>query len=60
MYKLNIQILDRQADALKSVTRQTNLGLAEFVRRCLDHCLQERVLNQLVPALSGQLQLQNR
>jgi hypothetical protein len=42
-------------ERLRELSLRTDLSMAEWMRRMLDHCLAEPVLNQLAPAWSGQL-----
>ena len=44
-------------DSLRGVADQVGMTASELLRRMLDHCLQPRVLGELVPALSGQLRV---
>lgn len=46
-----------QADELERLKQLTGLPKTEIIRRMFDHCVQESVLNQLVPTLSGSLGL---
>lgn len=47
-------------ERLRELSERASLSQAEILRRMLDHCLQEPVLNQLVPSLSGYLALAAR
>ena len=48
-------VSDRQMGMLREVSEQTSLSVSEVMRRMYDHCLQPVVLNQLVPSMSGQI-----
>ena len=49
---------EHRIEHLQALSLQTGISAAEVVRRTLDFALQETVLNQLVPTMSGQLVLQ--
>ena len=44
---------ERRMEALRRVSSQAGLTMSELLRRMMDHCFQERVVNELVPAMSG-------
>jgi hypothetical protein len=46
---------DRQIEALKDLKVQTGITSSEWLRRMIDYCLQDQILNQLAPALSGHI-----
>jgi hypothetical protein len=52
-----INLEERHREELSRVCLQTNLGRSELLRRILDYSLQVCHVNQLVPAMSGQIQL---
>lgn len=60
MYKLNLQAPDRQGEALHELAEKTGLSISELVRRMVDHCSREQILNELVPSSSGYLRIQHR
>lgn len=49
-------IPDQQMARLRSVSTETGITVSELMRRMYDYCLQGKVLNELVPAMSGQIQ----
>mgnify|MGYP001426112177 CR=1 FL=1 len=54
---LNQRWPERQASLLRHLSRQTDLSVAELLRRMVDHCCTPPVLNTLLPALSGSVTL---
>lgn len=46
-----------RADRLRSYAGQVDLGMAELLRRLLDHGLRPSVLNEMAPNLSGQIKV---
>lgn len=52
---INLKITGTEAQGLFNVEQQTGLTRSELIRRMLDHCLQDHVLNILVPSQSGHL-----
>ena len=55
MTRHNFFLPDRQINSLKQVAEVTSLTTAELLRRLIDHGLQERSLNEVVPNMSGYL-----
>lgn len=53
MYHVNSYIPDRQGVELQSLRERSGLSLSEIIRRLIDYGLQERVLNEIVPSMSG-------
>lgn len=52
---MNQWMPDHQCDALRALSRRSDLTMSEWLRRMVDHCLQEPVLNGLLPSMSGTL-----
>ena len=44
---------ERQKDELRRRSEMTGLSVSELLRRMIDHCCQETVMNSLVPSMSG-------
>ncbi len=57
MGRLIFTLADRHSERLRDLSEVTQLSQAELLRRMMDQCFQEKVLNELVPAMSGQLSL---
>jgi len=59
MNRYNFFLPDRQIDAIKTIVQKTDISsTAEMLRRMIDHCLQSRVLDEIVPSMSGRLNLE--
>lgn len=50
-----LNLLDRQNQLVSNVAADVGLPKSDLVRRCLDYCLTENRLNEIVPACSGQM-----
>lgn len=48
---------ERQKQQLLEAKEQTGLSLSELLRRMMDHCLTTGVMNELVPSMSGRLEV---
>lgn len=57
MYHVNSYLPDRQGESLQKLKDLTGLSISEFTRRLFDYGLQEKVLDEIIPTMSGQLQL---
>lgn len=57
MYHFNGYFDDRQGDYLQRMKQNTGIGISEYLRRLLDYSIREEIVNELVPAMSGQLQV---
>lgn len=57
MYHLNSYIPDRQGQELQSLKERSGLSLSELIRRILDNSLREHVLNDIIPPMSGHLNI---
>lgn len=51
----SLKITDWQQQSFDRLHGQTGLTKSELMRRMFDYCLQEFVINQLVPTMSGSL-----
>ena len=49
------QCPDRQWQTLTEIAHRTDLKIADVLRRSLDHLLQEKLVNEVFPAMSGQI-----
>ncbi len=47
-------------DKLQSVSEQTELTTAELLRRAFDYVFQDKILNEIVPSMSGQINTFNK
>lgn len=57
MPRCNYTLGERHDRVLHQLSAQTGTSMSEWVRRMLDYCTQPRVLNEMVPCLSGQIQI---
>lgn len=48
-------LTERQIEAFDRISQTANAKSAEILRRMIDHCLEERVLNGIVPSCSGKM-----
>jgi hypothetical protein len=46
-------LYERQLEGLQSLKLQTDINSSEWLRKMIDYCFQERVLNELAPFFSG-------
>ncbi len=58
MEKFLFHLPTRQKEEFQNLSNETGEPIAELMRRMFDYCFQERVLNELVPAMSGSLGVQ--
>ncbi len=58
--RLIVTMPDRQRDGLRVVSVETGLSVAEILRRMVDFCFRDEVLNQLVPCMSGQVNIRGK
>lgn len=58
--RFNLFLPEHQTQAFNRLSEQTKLSVAELMRRIFDQALNAEALNNLVPAMSGQLQLAER
>ena len=54
-WKYLVQTPERQHRDFQSLKEQTELSIAELMRRMFDHCLQTNLMNEIVPNMSGRL-----
>ena len=57
MANKNFRMPECQEEMLENLLRQTGLTFSEYARRLFDYGFQERVLNETIPSMSGQLQV---
>ena len=57
MIRFDLFLTERQRDLLKRGAEQTGLTAAEILRRMIDHCSQEHVMNAVAPNVSGSFPL---
>jgi hypothetical protein len=57
MVRKNFFLPARHIDLLCSLSEQTGLAEADWIRRALDYIAQEKVLNEIVPGMSGGFKL---
>lgn len=60
VYHLNVKIPDHQEGDLCWIRDYTGLTISEFTRRLYDYAFQERVLNEVIPSMSGRLHIETR
>lgn len=53
----SFRIPDPQQEALNWLSDKTDLSFSELMRRWIDYGLQETVLNEVIPSMSGNLQI---
>ncbi len=58
MRRFNQYMPERQIEQFRALAQQTEIPVSELMRRMFDHCFREEVLNTIVPALSGRLEVQ--
>ncbi len=57
MERMNQYLPAYQTQALRELRQRTDLSVAEWMRKMIDHCLQPKVLNELLPPMSGHLSI---
>lgn len=60
MYHVNVCIPDHQEKGLYWIRDYAGLTISEFTRRLYDYAFQERVLNEVIPSMSGSLKIDQR
>ncbi len=55
MNRRNLFMPDRQWETYQTVSDRVGVSTAELIRRILEYGAQERVLNEVVPTMSGRL-----
>lgn len=50
-------LLERQLEQFKTLSELTEISVSELMRRMFDHCLRADVLNTIVPAMSGHMEI---
>lgn len=56
-HRFNFFPSDDRMAGLRMLSDKTDLSVAEVLRRMVDHCCREDVLNELFPRCSGRLDL---
>ena len=57
MVRFDLYVTSQQREEIRIRSEQTGLTAAELLRRMMDYCSQETVMNQLVPNMSGYLSI---
>ncbi len=57
MQRINHFVPERHVEQFRSLARQTEIPVAELMRRMFDFCLQKEVLDRIMPSMSGQISL---
>ncbi len=57
MQRINHFVPERHVEQFRSLARQTEIPVAELMRRMFDFCLKPDVINVIVPSMSGQVRL---
>mgnify|MGYP001558573839 CR=1 FL=1 len=57
MNRVNFNFLPQHQKAIQNLSQQTGDSQSNWLRRMIDYCYRTEVLNQMVPYLSGQLQV---
>lgn len=53
-YHLNLICPPGMGTTLHRVSEQSQLSISDLVRRMVDYCVKEPILNEVVPCMSGQ------
>lgn len=53
--RVGFNLQERQNNLLGDVAELANIPKSDLLRRCLDYCLTQQHLNQIVPTCSGQM-----
>ena len=53
MERLNFFATSGEVSKLRLLSERTEFTLSDWLRRMIDYCLQDRVLNELLPSMSG-------
>lgn len=62
-YKTKIvssRIPERQVELFQDLAKDTGINISELKRRMYDFCFQERVINEIIPSMSGNIQINVR
>lgn len=57
MHRYHIFLTERQFENLKQLSEFTGIAVSELVRRFIDHSAQSKVLDEIIPFLSGQIKI---
>ena len=57
MSKYLLNLPDERYDALRELKEQTQMPVAALLRLMVLHCTQQHVFNEMLPSMSGQVQL---
>lgn len=55
MRRFNQFLPERMIEEVHSISESTQVSQSEVIRRMLDYCFREEVLNEVFPVQSGQL-----
>lgn len=58
MEKFLFHLPTQQKQMLISVSEQTGLSYAEWLRKMIPYCMQSSVLNELMPSMSGYIKVE--
>ena len=59
MFRMNHFMPEPLREGLQSVSKQADISVAETLRKMVEYCLRDRMLNELFPTISGQINIGN-
>lgn len=57
---VSYRIPERYVDNFQNLAKETGITVSELKRRMYDFCFQEKILNEMLPSLSGSIQIHGR